>query len=702
MSSIVPHEMVGRTFGDRYRVLLPVAPGIIADVFVAEDLDTGERVSLKVFDQSVGEDPAVAERVVDAVSESAMLEHANIVTVYDWGVDGVRVWVASELAWGSSLRAMLDLGRRLSPSQALVMALEVSRALSYAHGLGLSHRRLRPENIVFTEAGNARLSDFGLANALTDSSIVRASRAVDAVRHLAPEQAQRRVVDDRCDIYALGLIIDEAVTGVAPPAADTAIGTMILRAESPIVPGAELGPLRPPIERCGSIQPTDRPEAGELTIALLAAAESMSRPAELDVVPLPGLDRLDPASGSDAAETAGLGKDEGASGPSQVEVRGLGDPNSGAVSLVAVPDPGMVEVPDVGDRVALEDLDTAAPAFADAADPADADDGFDAPAEALVPGAAGYAPEPDDADDQLPKWPLGVLVALVAGVAALVLAFGGSGGGATAVPDLVGLDRADAIAAVETAGLTVEGREGRSNGSQPGEVLAQDPAAGTELAPGGQVAITVSLGSEMVEIPADVVGLTVEQATARLQAVGLDVGAFTEERSELVDAGLVVGIGEPTRQLPLGDGVDLRLSLGPIDRTVPDTIIGVPIQEATTALTALRLQGVEEQVYDPEAEVGTVLNSSPLPGDTVPADSQVTLFVSAGPEPVELPDLAGATLAEAYDILEQTHGMVVIDTQGAPGDPVLETIPAAGEIVDVGSEIVVVLGEPEDEDADEE
>ena len=200
----------------------------------------------------------------------------------------------------------------------------------------------------------------------------------------------------------------------------------------------------------------------------------------------------------------------------------------------------------------------------------------------------------------------------------------------------------------------------------------------------------------MVEIPSDLGGLSLEQAQNRLEANGLVVGTVTEENSEGLDAGLVIGIDEPTRQKPAGEAVALRVSVGPEDRVVPDTLIGVTVAEATAQLVSLRLQGVEEPVFDPVAEPGTVLGSVPPPGQVVAADSQVTLLVSAGPEPVRMPQLAELSLAQAVDELE-ARGLIFADTQGTPGEPVIGTIPAAGEIVEVGTEVTIVLDDPPEE-----
>jgi serine/threonine-protein kinase len=315
----------------------------------------------------------------------------------------------------------------------------------------------------------------------------------------------------------------------------------------------------------------------------------------------------------------------------------------------------------------------------------------------LRDAARGYEELEDDADERLPWWPLLVLVLLVAGVVAgaIVLTSERSAIASPEVPDVVGLSFDDLDAAIAGHGWQVNRLETRMNGSVAGQIVSQNPEGGTALDKGDVFTVTVSLGNEMVEIPSDIVGLTVDQAASRLGSVGLVLGALTEENNEGLEAGLVIGLAEPTTQKPAGETVSLRVSLGPTARVVPETVIGMNIAEATEVLTGLRLQAVEEPVYDPAAAVGTVLGSEPAPGEAVDADSQVTLLVSAGPEPVEMPDVEGLALDEAIDAIEAL-GLVFIDSEGTPGELAIGTDPPAGEIVDVGTEVVIILDEPSD------
>ena len=693
MNPLEPTDLVDRIFGDRFRVVGRIGTGPHAEVCVAVDLDVGEHVALKVFDQALGEDPDLAERIIEAVDHAAEVRHTTIVEIIDRGIEGVRVWIATELCTGGSLRSMLALGERLTPSQALVMSLECARGLAHVHGEDRVHQGLKPENILFSEDQRLRITDLGLAEVLADAPLADANRSVDRIRYLAPEQTDDTPVTGEADLYSLALVANEAVSGEGPLVADTAVGTAALRRTAAAELASELGALRSPLERCGRIRASERPEADELTIALLAAAETMSRPGPLPLVGIPGLDRLDPPAPAhpDLIE------------PGPVQVPGLDEPVEPG-NLVAVPD-----MPDEVDMVALEDLDRAEPTFVEpeienTLDEEIGDDSieFDAPASTAVASGSRtvFRQDAEDLDDHLPTWPLLVLAAIVAlAVAAWFFLGSASGSGNATVPNLIGAGDDEVEALSEENGWEIERLETRLNGSEFGSIVAQDPAAGAELDEGETLTVTVSLGSEMVEIPNDLSGLTMEQARDRLSVANLVLGAVTEENSETVDTGLVIDIDEPTRQKPAGESVALRVSAGPEARLVPD-VIGTTVGDATAVLVALRLQAVEQLVFDPFAEAGTVLASVPGVGEFVEADSQVILQVSAGPEPVIIPDVTDLSLADAVDIIE-SFGLIFADTQGTPGEPVIGTIPEIGQTVDVGSEITIVLDEPSEDDEEE-
>lgn len=720
-------EMVDRVFSDRYRIEELVEVGAISAVFSAYDLVEDRRVALKVFDEALAADERFVDRLLDAVEQAAVLGHPNIVEIYDWGIDG-GPYVVSELCEGGSLAALLEAGHVLAPSQALVVTLECARALNYGHEQGAIHRSLTPGNVLFTDDQQVRISDYGLAKVLADAPVAQALRALEGVRYASPEQARGRPVGEASDLYTLALVVSEAVSGTPPHIAETVIGTLMERADAPAKLDPLLGDLLPPLERCGRVDPEQRPEAEELAIALLAAAETMPRP---DPLPLVGLgneidleemmldveaegivddQEEDDASTSNASEdhaavdlgdAAGAGSGNVPDGEQLVHEDSSTntdrEPSAADASAAATdaaddlaadsvdaeshdaefdvallgelddidgfaqdegddPGPALEVVADRPVVGGLENLEQAEPVFAEVPG-APAEHELDVPEPVLTRRAAklAYEEHEDDSDDRLPWWPLLVLGALIAGaVAAGVYFFALSDTAESAeVPDLIGVpfDQLGEIAA--DRGWDIERLEDRVDGADVGSIVAQSPEPGSRLDGGERLAVTVSLGNAMVEIPSDVVGLTVEQAASRLGTVGLLVGQLSEENNENLGSGLVIGLDEPTTQMPSGQAVNLRVSSGAEDRVVPGDVIGMTIGDATSLLVGLRLQAVEEPAFSADVELGTVLASNPPAGEVVPADSVVTLLVSAGPEPVEMPDIVGLQLDEAIDVIEE-------------------------------------------------
>lgn len=803
--------MADRVVGDRYRIDALIGAGPISAVFTAVDEVDDERVALKIFDERLANDTSFIDELFDALERAAELDHPGIVEIRDWGVDN-GPYIVSELCEGGSLASLLDEGHTLEPGQALVMALECARALDHGHEQGIVHRNLTPRSVLFTDDERVRVADFGLAKILAEAPVAQADRALENVRYVSPEQARGRPATAASDMYSLAMVVSEAVSGVEPAVADTVVETLMERAEAEALLHPALGALRGPIERCGRVDPDERPEAEELCIALLAAAETMARPGPLPLVGI-GYAELDDWFDEDPDLDAEVGRDRNAKSSAEsgaesddlavARVPGGGDGDAGAVAPVLDVDFGPDEGAAVGAAVGagtehgdldggdleeadfedadledadfdvsllgelddldafaaedddiappividttaidtthvntthvdttdvdgargadfdvpivvgaeastrrrggVEDLESTAPVFAD-------DMGTDADESALdVPDPVGgrrtatltYQEQDDDADDRLPWWPLVALVLVIAAaIAAGVYFFAIEDSTETAsVPDLVGASFDEAETIADARNWELVRLEGRADGSEPGAILLQSPAPGEHLEENESLSVTVSLGNEMVEIPSDIVGLTVEQAGSRLAVDGLGVGQITERENEDLATGLVIRANEPTTQLPRGESVDLIVSTGPQDRIVPADVIGMTIGDATSALVALRLQAVEEPTYDPEIEVGIVLDASPAPGAAVPADSAVTLFVSAGPEPVEMPDIVGLQLDEAIDVIEEL-GLIWIDTEGTPGEDVIGSLPPIGATVDVGTEVTIILDDPP-EDADE-
>lgn len=672
--------------GGRYRLVTPVGVGTSSRVHLAVDTQLRRRVAVKLLHEALAEDDAFLRRFRAEARAAGALNHPNILAVFDWGEDrhdGALVpYLVTEYLGGGSLRDVLDTGARLTPSQTLVVGLEAARALSHAHQRGLVHRDVKPGNLLFDEDGRLRLADFGLARALAEASWTEPTgSAVGTARYASPEQALGRRLDGRSDVYSLALVLVECVTGRVPFAGDSTASTLALRTQGDLEPGPELAGLRSVLTRAGRLDPDDRPEAAELEIALMAAAEGLDRPEPLPLVPTLAEER------TSELRPDGLGG---------LAVIDLADPHGS--DLV----PGRADTP--ADEVATPGTATPADGGAvGAAEGAPAD-----PASARTPitvaeehellwasrpadlGPVEPLGEPSEPTGRGRRRPRRVLLV----VALLVALLGGAGAAwwtwvrvpVHDVPDLVGLDVEEARSVAAENGWTVDDESvDRRDGTEPGEVLDQEPPAGEGLAEGEELRLVVSLGPTLTDLP-ELAGRPEAEAVAALDAAGLVVEGPTRAHDEEVPQGAVVSseVADPAvsvdeqGRVPRGTPVALVVSDGPAPRVVPEGLQGARVEDAEAALERIQLVPLRNPQPNETVPEGFVVSVSEEPGAELPRGAEVTLEVSTGPPPVPVPDVSGVTGSAAAAQLE-AEGFVVAGIEGSPSGTVLATDPPAGE-----------------------
>jgi len=744
-----PGELVGRVLGGRYRLLALVGTGASAHVYLADDVKLRRRVAVKVLHAALADDDAFLRRFRVEAQSAAQLAHPNIVVVHDWndGTDalGDPPYLVTEYLEGGSLRSVLDLGHRLSPSQALLVGLEAARALAHAHGKGYVHRDIKPANLLFGADGRVRISDFGLARALAEAAWTEPMGAVlGTARYAAPEQARGQSVDGRADVYALALVLIESVTGTVPFSADTTIGTLMARLDQPLVPPAELGALADALTPAGAVRPDERCDAAALVAILEVAARRLPRPAP---VPLAGTTvarrgfsaDLDPTLHGLATDDAVRLADPGTAPVAPSAVRA-----ASPVPVAAAPPapPAVPAAPSAAGAVAGSPPSPGSPASPAApvargangngAAPPSIGTVFDdevAPVEpgaldldllggvvpelttelarpgAGGPDAGGHEPAPrgaehgdrhgfhDGADDggderrARHRWPW---------VAAVLLVLAGGAAGAWwgflrpishDVPVVVGQDSAAAARALDRLDLDLV-VAGRAYDEQrpAGEVLSQAPAAGTSLREGGDVRVVVSRGAAPRPVP-DLTGMTEAAAREALAAAGLVVTEpVTKDRAEDVPAGSVISWG-PTGTVDKGSAVTLTVSEGPPLRVVPK-FTGLSAEAARRAVPDGLTVTIVEQ-FSETVEKGIVFRSSVAAGTAVEKGTRIVLTMSKGPELVTVPDVRGKSPAEAERALNAA-GLRVVGITGSPTRPVTRTSPATGAAVRVNSPVTLV------------
>jgi eukaryotic-like serine/threonine-protein kinase len=636
-------DSIGRVLARRYRIESALGSGTSATVYAAWDVVLQRRVAIKVLHPGLTGDGAFLRRFRHEARSAAALTHPHVLSVYDSGEDDRGPFLVLEYLGGGSLRDLLDNGRRVSVSQAAAMGIEAAEGLAYAHGRGFVHRDIKPANLVFDEDGRLRVADFGLARALAEAAMTEpAGATVGTARYAAPEQALGRPVDGRADVYSLGLVLYEAVTGVVPFTSDTTAATLMARVGAHLPGHDGLGPLASVLEAASSPDLEERLDAPALARRLTDLAATLPPPEPL---PLAG------AGGLGVAQ-------RGARLPVDRTEHGMSPP----VTVPSDPGPGRAED--------------------------DGPDPFDAMAMAMAT-AVGVATDPrlsDPTDPHSPRprrrWPWVVaVVILVLALAAAAAAYEASRTKfftpSHPFPSVTGLTptRASALLRPDQLHLRVVGHR-FSTTVTSGRILRQIPGPGTSLKEGSPVSVVVSSGPPPVPVPS-LAALTGDcpAVVATLKAAHL-VPVCTHANSTTVKAGAVIS-STPTGTAIEFSTVHVVVSSGPPTETIPP-LTGSTCAGATTALDAVGLVPQCTPAYSSTVTTGEVISWTPT--GTAPEGTTIAISISEGPQPVAVPNVEGDTVSDAISALEGV-GLVpyadgplvghVFDSTPAPGASVL-------------------------------
>jgi len=615
---------VANNFSNRYEIKRGIARGGMAQVYLARDQLLDRSVAIKVLFPEFARDPSFVERFRREAQAAANLSHPNIVAIYDWGQERGTYFIVMEFIEGRSLRDLIHAEGPLPAAQAAEIGAEIAEALAFAHRSGVVHRDIKPGNVLMTESGRVNVTDFGIARATqgdTGEALTQTGAVMGTATYFSPEQAQGLPVDGRSDVYSLGVVLYEMLSGEPPFSGDTpvAVAYKHVREEPPML---------------SDVVPTVPHDLERIVLS------AMSK--DLDT-------RYQSADDlRDDLVRFGRGKAPSAA-------------------------PVTAEVADfpTGDAVAQT--------------------------QAVLPTAA-YADE-DYAPRRNPRKIAGAVVASILGVllvAMIIAILAGvftsepSGGAPTvAVPNVVGQTFDEAKLALEAKGFEVEREDEESN--QPADqVLGQDPPQGQKLERGETITLTVS--SATVTLP-NVVGKTEGEARNQLQGLGFtDVQGFPEESDQPV--GTVLRTEPPAgSEVNKSDRVLLIVAAEAAVQIPP--IANLPQAQAETNL---RDAGFEVTLQ-PEANelipTGNAIRTDPAEGTEHPKGTAVTLYISTGPEMIDVPNTVGMTQADAQTTLT-TAGFNVI-TSFAESSPANEgrvtaQSPPSGKAAR-GSTVTIVVGQ---------
>src|ERR1700742_821032 len=216
-------SLVGQVFSNRYRIEREIAHGGMVEGYLARDESLDRLGALKGMFPAHAREPSFVERSRREAQAAANLNHPNIVAIYDWGQESGTYFIVMEYVEGRSLRDLIRSEGRLDAGQAADITAEIASALAFAHRSGVVHRDVKPGNVLLTRSGNVKVTDFGIARAGTSDALTQTGSVMGTATYFSPEQAQGLPVDGRSDVYALGVVLYEMLTGIAPFTAESPV-----------------------------------------------------------------------------------------------------------------------------------------------------------------------------------------------------------------------------------------------------------------------------------------------------------------------------------------------------------------------------------------------------------------------------------------------------------------------------------------------
>jgi serine/threonine-protein kinase len=515
--------MIGRLISGRYRLIAPLGEGGMATIWRAIDQQLDREVAVKLLRPQFSADAGFAARFKQEARSAGGLSHPNIVSVYDYGTDGAdgEQYIVMELVSGSDLATILRDRRTLSTDDAVRVAIGVAAALEVAHRKGIVHRDVKPGNILITDTGDVKVTDFGIARAVAEASMTVTGTTLGSVHYFSPEQARGDEVTGASDVYSLAIVLYEMLTGRRPFEADSAAAVALKRlTEDPATP----------------------------------SAIGVSLPAGLEAIVMRGLAR-------DAAERF---PDAGAFAEALRVWRRHPDavpPLAAGVAGAAV-----ATTPPAGEPTVYVPPRVTRPADRIPVAP---------------PPRRGdiYQPQRDEGQPWW-MWLLAVLAVFLLGaigfLAVQLLSDLGEqrptpspSVGQVTVPECDDVSLARLQAEALDLGLTIETQDEASDNVEEGNVIRCEPSTGQQVDEGETITAFVSEGAESVPVPA-VRGQSLELATETLRDAGFIPGTIDREPDPSIPEGSVIRT-VPTEGVdhPRGERVDLVVSTGPTPSPTP-------------------------------------------------------------------------------------------------------------------------------------
>ncbi len=613
-------------FNDRYELHRQIARGGMADVYLARDLLLDRPVAIKVLFDQFSKDKQFVERFRREAQRAANLNHPNIVSVFDWGEERGTYFIVMEYVEGRSLAEIIKTEGSIHPDKVAEISSEVAAALSFAHRNGIVHRDVKPGNVLVAPNGHIKVADFGIARALTNvqSELTQAGTVMGTATYISPEQAQGMEIDPRSDLYSLGVMIYEMLSGRPPFAGETPVAVAYQHVQdSPIS------------LRAAGVSVAESLEA--VTMKLLAKNPVNRYPTAEDL-------RSDLRRYQEGAHDLRLSSPSGVTGrtfqkpiptsskPKQVKVRRDDGFRRTALFTVFM---GILLV--VFGYLVVQFLDTIG-----------VEDSGNTPVELSMSEVPNLIGTPlDEAREILREARLSVQMDYQTNIdypentvfdqeptagaklepADTVRLWVSKGTGPMTLIKVIGDSVGDAVRDLEAMGLRVDTLEFEDPVQPAGQVIDQNPVAGSEITPGTRVILFVSKGPAVEQIP-DLENRPFLAAMNIISQLGW-LASTSEEASETIPAGLVIRTEPPAQsKLSPGSRVEIVISSGLPMLFVPS--VTSLLQDS--AVQTLEEEGfqvnlIEELLPTGSVNDGRVISQSPQPELEVELGTIVTIVV---------------------------------------------------------------------------
>ena len=631
-------DLTGELIDNRYLLQRLIASGGMATIYAGIDTRLDRPVAVKIMHAHLANDEAFVSRFIKEAKATAALSHPNIVSIQDqgWNEGGPpAVFLVMELVEGSTLRDFLNQQGAVSIEQMFQLMTPVISALAAAHKIGIIHRDIKPENILISKDGRVKVADFGLARnmAIGQTMTVESSVVLGSVSYLSPEQVQRGVADARSDIYAVGIVLFEMLTGGKPYEGETPIQIAYRHVNDRI----------PTLQSIKSDIP--------ITISDLVHAATAPNP---DHRP------------KDAEELLNKFR----------EIQAQIDPKKRQMSLDLDLPPSMTKSVAKRGKVSV----------------GSALEGLKEKTSQLISTKPIKVSKPEDSigtkkrkvSKRVKRNRIIALLLLIG------LVFGGFrllNIGKISVPSLVGMSQTEASKSLEPLGLDLEIIEEVFSEDIPkGRIIASKPGGGGKISPDKKVGLILSKGQERILIPR-LNGLTPDVASAQLSSLGLTVGEINEIFDMKIAAGYVIAT-EPKETMAVKRKtiVDLIVSKG-VEQISLQSYVGKGGEQALSELTEMGFDVDAEYKFSDSVFKGQVISQSPEKMESIGKGSKIDLTISKGPEFVFVPNVLGKNKNDASLDLENLGLRVKIKGSGK----VNNISPAIGAKVKQGAVITLTL-----------